>query len=136
MKDIKVATGIWFLGATSDRFVKEGYRPDISIEERFKLAASVEAVGGLEMHYPTEVTDENYKDLKQLADDLGMKIVQLAPHFGHCFRAHRTGPVAPGIARVGENLLRWNRRIGFRHRTPPPKLESAVSQAAPRRSRR
>lgn len=80
MKELKVAAGIWFLGATSDRFVKQGYRPDLSIEERFKLAASVEGVAGLEMHYPTEITDENYKDMKKLADDLGMEIVQFCPH--------------------------------------------------------
>jgi L-rhamnose isomerase len=80
MKELKVSAGIWFLGATSDRFVKQGYRPDITIEERFKLAASVPGVGGLEMHYPSEVTDANYRDLKKLADDLGMKIVQFCPH--------------------------------------------------------
>ena len=80
MKKLKVSAGIWFLGATSDRFVKQGYRPDTTIEERFKLAASVPGVGGLEMHYPSEVTDANYKDLKKLADDLGMKIVQFCPH--------------------------------------------------------
>ncbi|HEX9616366.1 MAG TPA: sugar phosphate isomerase/epimerase family protein [Anaerolineales bacterium] len=81
MHDIKVSCGIWFLGATSDRFVKQGYRPDRTIEERFRLAASIPGVGGLEMHYPTEVTDHNYKSLKRLADDLGMKIVQFCPHF-------------------------------------------------------
>ncbi len=80
MRDIKVAAGVWYLGATSDRFVREGYRPDRNMEERFKLAASVECVTGLEMHYPTEVTDDNYRDLKKLADDLGMTIVQLCPH--------------------------------------------------------
>jgi xylose isomerase len=80
MRDIKVSTGIWFLGATSDRFVKEGYRPDKTIRERFELAASVDGVGGLEMHYPTEVTDDTYKDLKQLADDLNLEIVQFCPH--------------------------------------------------------
>jgi xylose isomerase len=80
MREIKVSAGIWFLGATADRFVRQGYRPDLSIEERFKLAAGVEGVAGLEMHYPTEVTDANHRDLKKLADDLGMKIVQLAPH--------------------------------------------------------
>jgi hypothetical protein len=31
------------------------------MEERFRLAASIEGVGGLEMHYPTEVTDDTYK---------------------------------------------------------------------------
>ena len=82
MRDIKVSCGIWFLGATSDRFVRAGYRPDKTIRERFELAASIEGVQGLEMHYPTEVTDDTYKDLKQLADDLGMEIVQFCPRVG------------------------------------------------------
>ena len=73
MRELKVSAGVWYLGATSDRFVKEGYRPDRTMEERFKLAASIEGVGGLEMHYPTEVTDETYKPLKALADDLGLE---------------------------------------------------------------
>ena len=80
MRPLKVSCGIWFLGATSDRFVKEGYQPDRTIEERFRLAAGVPGVGGLEMHYPTEVTDANYKALKRLADDLGLQIVQFCPH--------------------------------------------------------
>jgi sugar phosphate isomerase/epimerase len=80
MRDLKVSTGIWFLGATSDRFVREGYRPDKTIRERFEIAASVDGVSGLEMHYPTEVTDATYKDLKALADDLGLEIVQFCPH--------------------------------------------------------
>ena len=80
MQDLKISVGVWYLGATSDRFVKQGYRPDRTMEERFKLAASIPGAGGLEMHYPTEVTDQNYKFLKQLADDLGLKIVQFCPH--------------------------------------------------------
>lgn len=80
MRNLKISAGIWFLGATSDRFVKQGYRADKTIEERFKLAASLSGVRGLEMHYPTEVTDDTYKPLKALADDLGLKIVQFCPH--------------------------------------------------------
>jgi hypothetical protein len=44
------------------------------------LIAGIEGAGGLEMHYPTEVTDANYKDLKQLAIDLNLEIVQFCPH--------------------------------------------------------
>ena len=80
MKDIKVSAGIWYLGATYDRFVREGYRTDRSIEERFKVAGSIEGVSGLEMHYPTEITDQTYKNLKNLASDLGLEIVQVCPH--------------------------------------------------------
>ena len=78
--DIKVAVGIWFMGATSDRFVKQGYREDNTIEERFRMIAGIEGAGALEMHYPTEVTDANYKDLKRLAADLNLEIVQFCPH--------------------------------------------------------
>ena len=70
--DIKVAVGIWFLGATGDRFVKDGYRPDNTVEDRFKMVGGIKGASGLEMHYPSEVTDANYKDLKSLADDLGL----------------------------------------------------------------
>jgi D-apiose isomerase len=79
--DIKISVGIWFLGATSDRFVKKGYRgADTTIEERFEMVGSIEDARGLEMHYPSEVTDDNYKALKLLADDLGLEIVQFCPH--------------------------------------------------------
>ncbi len=80
MRDLKVAAGVWYLGATGDRFVREGYRDDKTMRERFELAASIEGVGGLEMHYPTEITDDNYKEMKKLANDLGMEIVQFCPH--------------------------------------------------------
>lgn len=78
--NLRISAGVWYLGATSDRFVKEGYRPDKSMLERFKLAATIPGVDGLEMHYPTEITDANYKELKKVADDLGLKIVQFCPH--------------------------------------------------------
>ena len=80
MKDLKVSAGIWYLGATFDRFVKEGYRQDRTIRERFEIAGTIEGVNGLEMHYPTEITDSTYRDLKALANDLNFKIVQVCPH--------------------------------------------------------
>ena len=49
MSELKFAAGVWFLGATGDRFVKSGYRDDRSMEERFRLAASIEGISGLEM---------------------------------------------------------------------------------------
>jgi hypothetical protein len=50
MRNLKFAAGVWFLGATGDRFVKSGYRADRTMEERFRLAASIEGISGLEMH--------------------------------------------------------------------------------------
>lgn len=80
MRKLQVSVGAWFLGAVGDRFVKSGYRPDKTIEERFRLAAGIEGVGGLEMHYPTEINDDNWRTLKQIADDANLKFVMLTPH--------------------------------------------------------
>jgi L-rhamnose isomerase len=80
MDRLKVSVGVWYLGAVGDRFVKQGYRPDKTIEERFRLAGSIEGVGGLEMHYPTEINDQTYRPMKALASDLGLEIVMLTPH--------------------------------------------------------
>jgi sugar phosphate isomerase/epimerase len=80
MRKLKVSVGVWFLGAVGDRFVKAGYRPDKTIVERFRLAAGIDGVGGLEMHYPTEIDDDSWRTLKQIADDANLKFVMLTPH--------------------------------------------------------
>jgi hypothetical protein len=46
MRDLKISAGIWYLGAVGDRFVKQGYRPDKTIAERFRLAGSIDGVSG------------------------------------------------------------------------------------------
>jgi len=80
MRDLKVSVGMWYLGAAGDRFVKQGYRPDRTIEERFKVAGRIPGVRGLEMHYPTEINDQTYRPLKKLAGDLGLEFVMITPH--------------------------------------------------------
>ncbi len=80
VRTLKISVGMWYLGAVGDRFVKQGYRPDKSIEERFKLAGSITGVSGLEMHHPTEINDSTYKELAKLAGDLGLKFVMITPH--------------------------------------------------------
>lgn len=66
MRKPEISAGIWYLGATADRFVRQGYRPDKSTEERFRLAGAIEGLRGLEMHYPTEVTDATAIKIAQL----------------------------------------------------------------------
>ncbi len=80
MRELKISVGMWYMGATGDRFVKAGYRPDRTIEERFDAAGKIAGVGGLEMHYPTEINDKNHKDLKNRAADMNLKFVMLTPH--------------------------------------------------------
>ena len=80
MRALKISAGIWYLGAVGDRFVKQGYRPDKTIAERFKIAGAIAGVQGIELHYPTELSDNNFLELKKLANGLGLKYVMITPH--------------------------------------------------------
>jgi L-rhamnose isomerase len=68
---------MWYMGATGDRFVKAGYRPDRTVEERLEAAGKIPGVGGLEMHYPTELNDSNFTHMKKRAADLGLRFVMV-----------------------------------------------------------
>jgi len=78
-KERKFSAGIWYLGAVGDRFAKQGYRPDRTIEERYHAVAGVKGLAGMEMHYPNEVNEENLDQIKRLASETGLKTVMVAP---------------------------------------------------------
>jgi xylose isomerase len=80
MRELKISVGLWYMGATGDRFVKAGYRPDRTVEERVEAAGKIPGVGGLEMHYPTEINDANFKHMKKRAADLNLRFVMITPH--------------------------------------------------------
>jgi hypothetical protein len=68
-RNLKFSAGIWFFGTVGDLFTKQGYRKDISIEERYKLASTVEGLSGMEMHYPNEVSEETVSEVKRFSQD-------------------------------------------------------------------
>ena len=106
MKELKVAVGVWFLGATSDRFVKEGYREDYTIEDRFKMIGEIEGASGVELHYPSEATDANYKDLKSLAMTSIWKSFSFVPTSGS-IRNTNMGSLPIPIPKFGRTPWIW-----------------------------
>lgn len=50
MDDLKLATGLWVLGKCGDRFLLDGYGPDVPLEEQLRIAASIDGVTGVECH--------------------------------------------------------------------------------------
>lgn len=55
MRTWKFAVNAAFLGRRRDRFTE--YQPDRTLEEKFKLAAGVEGIGGIELKYPFDLKD-------------------------------------------------------------------------------
>ncbi|MGM0368605.1 MAG: sugar phosphate isomerase/epimerase family protein [Actinomycetota bacterium] len=78
--NLKVSVGLWYMGSVADRFVKEGYRDQVGIIERIKKISEIEGVAGIELHYPTEINEENIGEIREVLDKTGLKIVQYCPH--------------------------------------------------------
>jgi len=77
---IKVSVGVWFMGSVYDRFVKDGYRPQKSVIERIKSISEIDDVKGIEIHYPTEINENNMDIIREVLEETGLRIVQFCPH--------------------------------------------------------
>jgi xylose isomerase len=78
--DLKFSAGVWFFAPGGGRF-HDRYTPEMTIEERLDVAASLADYGlvALEAHYPNEVNEENLHLYKQLEQDTGIRLVMMAP---------------------------------------------------------
>jgi xylose isomerase len=55
MKTWRYAVNAGFLGRRRDRFTE--YQPDRALEEKFKMAAQIDIIEGIELKYPADLTD-------------------------------------------------------------------------------
>jgi len=79
MREIKFSAGIWYLGAVGDRFAKGGYRPDVPLAQRWRNAAAVDGIAGMEMHYPNEVNEDTIEEVRVLSRETGLQVKAVAP---------------------------------------------------------
>jgi xylose isomerase len=78
--ELKFSAGIWFFSPPPSRFHAK-YRPDLSIEQRLEIAATLadEGLRGLEAHYPNEVNEDNLDLWRSFAADTGIKLITVIP---------------------------------------------------------
>lgn len=62
----RYGVGLWIFGRLSDRFVAEGYKPELSLDDRLKLASSISMVRGVELAYPSDLKSSPEETLKKL----------------------------------------------------------------------
>jgi len=76
----RFTAGIWFFSPAASRFHAK-YGPDLPIEARLEIAASLEGYGleGLEAHYPNEINEDNLNLWQQFMRDTGIRLVTVIP---------------------------------------------------------
>ena len=74
-----ISVGVWFIeGKGGDRFT-ESFKEPIPIVDRIRLAGKMKGVGAIEIHYPYEVTEDNFEEIRNVAKNEGLKILTVIP---------------------------------------------------------
>ncbi len=73
-REVKYALGIWALSETVDRFCWDGYRDQLATKQKFELAGKIEGLQGLILQCPNIVSKENVREIKALAESVGLAI--------------------------------------------------------------
>ena len=78
--DLKFSAGVWFFSPPDSRFHGK-YKPDLNLEQRLEIAASLVDYGlsGMEAHYPNEVNEENLETWLQFTRDTGIRLITVIP---------------------------------------------------------
>ena len=78
--DLKFSAGVWFFSPPDSRFHAK-YKPDLNLEQRLEIAASLADYGlsGMEAHYPNEVNEENLETWLQFTRDTGIRLITVIP---------------------------------------------------------
>ncbi|MDX9863652.1 MAG: sugar phosphate isomerase/epimerase family protein [Anaerolineaceae bacterium] len=66
--------GAWAFGMGSERYVSDGYKPFIPLEERMRRIAAIEGLDAVEICYPNDVTLDNIDEIRQMLDEHGLKV--------------------------------------------------------------
>ncbi len=76
----RFSAGIWFFSPSDSRFHGK-YKPDLPIEARLEVAASLRDYGleGLEAHYPNEINENNLEKWQTFTKESGIRLITVIP---------------------------------------------------------
>lgn len=79
-RELKVSMGIWENTNLRDHFNPNGYKDDVLLRNRIREVVPIKGIKGIELHFPTEITWKNYKQIEKILQDYDLRIVQLCGH--------------------------------------------------------
>lgn len=77
MKKNKISVGIWAYGMCTERYVSEGYKPFMDFNERIIRIGKLKDLSGIEINYPNDVNEGNYKERMEVMHKSGLAVSAL-----------------------------------------------------------
>lgn len=104
-----LGVGIWTFGMGSERYVSDGYKPFLTVEERIEKIASLEGVDGLEVTFPNDVDEETMSTFSELLAEKGLTPCGLGVELV-CDRKWATGSFSSPDADMRQHAIELTQR--------------------------
>ena len=103
-----LGVGVWTFGMGSERYVSDGYKPFLKLEERVAAIAALPGITGLEVTFPNNVTMENAAQFKALLDNHGLSLCGMGVELV-CDKEWQTGSFSSPDAKRREKAISMTR---------------------------
>jgi sugar phosphate isomerase/epimerase len=116
----KICMGIWGMSNLRDRFNVDGFKEDIPVLERIKLVGECEGIDGFELHVPTEIDENNARDIEKIMADYHLEMVQLCGHTWteKKYKFGALGDTDQKVRRAAIDRVKWALDMGARFNVP------------------
>lgn len=100
-----ISVGVWTYGMGSDRYVSEGYKPKMPLEERIKQISRIEGVTAIEVTYPGDLNESNIAAFLPLLEASHLKIAGIGVELV-CDPYWATGSISSPSGQVREHSVK------------------------------
>jgi len=69
-----LAVGVWTFGMGSERYVSDGYKPYLTLEERVAKIATLQGINAIEVTFPNDVFPQNPGKFKSLLENYQLSV--------------------------------------------------------------
>lgn len=104
-----LGVGIWTFGMGSERYVSDGYKPYLTVEERIARIGQLEGVSGLEVTFPNDVDEESLGSFSDLMNENELTLCGLGVELV-CDREWATGSFTSPDAEVRQKSIALTQR--------------------------
>lgn len=77
MTKYKIGSGFTPFSPCAERFVTNGYRDSMSLEEQIAIMSKVEGIRGIALDYPAQFGDDEIRKVRALLDSYGLELATL-----------------------------------------------------------
>lgn len=103
-----LGVGVWTFGMGSERYVSDGYKPYLTLEERIAKVSTLKGISGIEVTFPNDVNADTAHKFRALINQYGLSLCGMGVELV-CDKEWQSGSFASPDPRRREKAISMTR---------------------------